>query len=73
MQSVRDFRLVLCADVSECMVEHALETLEHIVKGRLDHLLYKPLIVSERRTLRTRRRYYDAGWSKKWPVLATAL
>lgn len=34
MHDARDFRLVLCADVFECMVEHAVETLRHAVSTR---------------------------------------
>jgi len=53
MHKARDFRLVLCADVCDCMVERAIRTLEYIlikmgVNGGLDYFLYKPLIISER-------------------------
>ena len=78
MHNARDFYLVLCADVFDCMVEHAVQTLEHIVNtkevnGGLDYLLCEPLIISERRTLRTRAADYNAGWSKRWFTPASAL
>jgi len=70
----RDFRLVLCADVFDCMVEYGVQTLEDIVNmGGLDYLLYKPLIICERRTPRTRVGDYNAGWSGIWPGVASAL
>ena len=67
MHKARDFHLVLCADVFDCMVEHAIQTLEHLVNARevnggLDYLLYEPLIISERRTPRTRITDYSTGW-----------
>jgi len=60
MHRARDFRLVLCVDVFDSLVEHATKTLECLVeaekaKGGLDHH-YGPLIISERRTIRTRPR-----------------
>jgi len=73
MHSVRDFRLVLCADVSECMVECAIETLEHIVKEGLDHLPHKPLIAFERRSLYTHLRDGGAAWSRDWPIRSSAM
>ena len=33
MHSVRGFRLVLCVDVFDCMVEDCIETLEEVVKA----------------------------------------
>jgi len=58
MHGARDFRLVLCVDVFDSLVKRAIKTLECLVeaeeaKGGLDHH-YKPLIISERRTIRTR-------------------
>jgi len=58
MQGATDFRLVLCVDVFDSVVEYATQTLESLVKaeeakGGLDHRC-KPLIISERRTIRTR-------------------
>ena len=57
MHNARDFRLVLCADVPDCVVEQAIQTLEHIVNageinGELDYLFCKPLVIFERRTSR---------------------
>ena len=66
-----DFRLVLCADVSEPLVAHSIETLEDIVDDV--HPLRKPLILSERRTLRTRSTDRDVGWSREWSIPASAL
>ena len=61
MYSMRSFRLILCVDAMECMVEQSVQTLEGIVKvekekGEFDFLLCEPLIVCERRVLRTHRR-----------------
>ena len=55
MHNVRDFRLVLCADVLDCAVDNCVETLERIAEEAedgLDHLLHKSLIICERRTHR---------------------
>ena len=80
MHSARDFRLVLCADVIDCMVVDGIETLERITKeegamGGLDYLLQKPLIISERRTIRTRYCDQNVGWSRlwSWGIAASAL
>ena len=71
MHSVRDFRLVFCADVFDCMVEEGVETLERMVKE--GHLSHEPLIISERRTLRTRYTDQSAGWSGGRAISASAL
>jgi len=68
MHSVRDFRLVLFADVSNYWVEHTIKRLERFVKaekvkGGLGPLPYKPLIISERQMLRTRHSDH-VGWPK---------
>ena len=79
MRKARDFRLVLCADVLDCMVEHAIQTLEHTliareVNGGLDYFIYKPLVISERRSSRTRPIDDDTGWSAtSWPGLFSVL
>ena len=78
MHDARDFRLVLCADVFDCMVEDSIKALERIVEGEeatggLDFLLQKPLIIVERRTLRTRYIDQNAGWSRRRAISATAL
>ena len=78
MHSVRDFRLALCADISDGAVKHIVETLECIAKAErvkegIDNLLYKPLVILERRMLRTRLNDYNAGFSGRWVILASAL
>ena len=60
MHNARDFHLVLCADVSDSIVERAMQTLERFVDARevnggLDYLLYKPMVMFERRTLHIHR------------------
>ena len=59
MYAVREFRLVLCADVLDNAVEDTMRALECIVKearmnGGLGYLSCEPLIFSEMRSLRTR-------------------
>jgi len=78
IHGARDFRLVLCADVFNCMMESGIETLERIVeaeeaRGGLGYLLQKPLVISERRTLRTRYIDQNAGWSRSRAISASAL
>ena len=78
MHSVGNFRLVLCADVSESSVKRVMEILEPIsraetVEGGSDHMLYKPPIVVERRILRTRPTDNDVGFSWKEDIVASAL
>ena len=79
IQAVRGFRLVLCADVSDCMVEYAVEKLKRIVKVEkvtrgLGHLPYKPLIIAERRTIHTRSSDTRVGSLKcSGRMLASAL
>ena len=77
MYSTQDFRLVLCADVPDSMVKHALEILRRVVEvgkvvGGVGHL-YEPLVISERRTLLTRDWDLSAGYSRGWFVRASAL
>ena len=78
MQKVRDFRLVLCADVFDRMVESAIEMLEDLVKeekekGGLDSLLHQPLIISERRTPHTRCTDFHVGCPLDMLMCASAL
>lgn len=59
MYGVRNFHLVLCLDVLECMAERAMQIFESVVKeevakGEFDYLSCEPLVVCERRLLRTR-------------------
>ena len=78
MRKVRDFRLVLCADVFDCVVEHAIQALGltanawEMDRWGLD-CLYKPLIISERRAPRTRASDNCAGWLRGHPGIASAL
>ena len=57
------------------MVEYAIERLEHTVKAEkgLGHLLFEPLIIAERRTIRARRTDHCAGMSEKYAVSGSAL
>jgi len=78
MRSVRDFRLILCADAYDCVGGDAIHILEDIVmeeemKGGLSHAIRKPVIISERRTLRTRTTDDRVGSSSKWAVFTSAL
>ena len=78
MHSVRDFRLVLCADIPNDIAEHIIvETPECIAKAErvkegLDYLC-RPLIIFERRILRTRPTDYHVGYQRGWPIPASAL
>ena len=78
MYRVREFRLVLCADVLNCAEEYAMRVLEQIVKtemmnGGLDYLRCEPLIISESRSPRTRLTDDSAGERGKSPIRASAL
>jgi len=79
MHRVREFRLVLCADVLDCAEEYAMRVLERIVEtemmnGGLDYLRYEPLIISEVRSPRTRLTDDCAGQRRgRWPIRASAL
>jgi hypothetical protein len=77
LYKTREFRLVLCADVSDFMVKHALEILQRAAEmgkkmGGLCHR-YEPLVFSEKRTLLTRFDDENPGCSRKWHVPASAL
>lgn len=71
MHNIWDFRLVLCADVSDCMVDHGIRMLKGIAKAA--QLLPEPTITSERRTLRTRSTDHNVGCSGWWTIPASAL
>jgi hypothetical protein len=76
MYETRDFRLVLCADVSDSMVEHAIDILGRVAEAgkamaEIGHL-HEPLVISEKRTLSIRPRDVDAGYSRRY-VSASAL
>ena len=68
---VQNFRLVLCVDVFDCMVEYSIEMLSRYAKA--GHLLYEPLIIFERRSVRTRFGDTHPGRTKTHAVAATAL
>ena len=77
MHSVRDFRLVLCVDVLDCMAEDSTRMLGGIVKveeakGGFDFLLSEPLVVCEKRVVRTRISDFNVGCSRS-NVPASAL
>ena len=78
MYRVRDFRLVLCADVLGCIAESAVRKLDRIVKaermiGGLDYLLCEPLIISEIRSPHPRLGIYYVGSTGDFPLSGTAL
>ena len=78
MHEASKFRLVLCADVSDPVVEYTVEMLERFVKaermeGGLDYLPCEPLIISEVRAPRTRPQDNRTGISMGNGVLANAL
>ena len=78
MHEASKFRLVLCADVSDPVVEYTVEMLERYLEaermeGGLDYLRCEPLIVSEVRAPRTRAQDDRAGISMECSVLASAL
>jgi hypothetical protein len=55
MYRVREFRLVLCANVQDCTMERTIRALEECVEaerknGGLDYLPGEPLIISEMRS-----------------------
>ena len=80
MYGVREFRLVLCADVLDCIAKRAMRVLGGIVKaerkkGGLDYLACEPLIISETRVPRTRRTDWNCSLlrEREWPIHASAL
>ena len=77
MQGVRGFRLVLCADVHDCIAECATWGLEHAVAteagGRLGHLRQEPSVITEMRSIRGRISDDAVGVQAKWPIRASAL
>jgi hypothetical protein len=78
MYGVREFRLVLCADVLDCVAKDAIRVLECIAKaekakGGLVYLPYEPLIISETRSPRTRLDDHHVGWTGRCDIIASAL
>ena len=58
MHSVREFSLVFCLDVSDCMMCYALGELNSVLRwekesGEFDYLLDGPIVTCERRVLCT--------------------
>jgi hypothetical protein len=77
MYRVREFQLVLCADVLDRVAECAVGVLERIVEaeranGGLSYFLSEPLIISGRRSPRTRLRDDRVG-RRRWSIDASAL
>lgn len=75
---VREFQLVLCADVLDRVAEYAMQVLEHVVKGEkvnggLSYLLSEPLVISEMRSPRTRLGDDQVGWEVSPHISASAL
>jgi hypothetical protein len=79
MYKVREFRLILCADVHDWIVERAVGVLERIVEtekknGRLDYLPCGPFIISEVRSLCTSRGRNPVGAVEgEWHIEGSAL
>ena len=77
MHDVRDFRLVICVDNLDCMVD-GVQLMRRIVdaekvKGRFDFLHCEPSLICERRMLRTRPEDFYLGWCSDWELPASAL
>jgi len=78
MHKVRDFRLVFCADIFNCEAKGSMIMLERFVKkekerGGLGYFLHEPLVISGRRTARTRPPNYNTGWQVDMPICSSAL
>ena len=78
MYMAQGFRLILCADVHDCIVERAIQALECIVEaekgdGELDYLLCEPSVISEMRLPRTRVRDPRVGWTGTSTIYTSAL
>lgn len=78
MYQAREFRLVLCLDVSNCIEEYAMQTMDDIVsaggtKGGLDYLHCEPFIICEERIPRPRYGDSSAGGGGEHVVFASAL
>ena len=78
MYRVREFRLVLYADVPNHAVGPAVQTLERLVraekeKGRLGYLRREPLIISEKRTPHTGYDDDKICCERYSPVISSAL
>ena len=78
MYAVREFRLVLCADVFDRDAEDTTRALESVVEaermsGGFDYLSCEPLIISEMRSPRTRRTDDQVGAGGGWVIVTCAL
>jgi hypothetical protein len=78
MHRVREFQLVLCADVLECVEKYATELLENarVKVGRKPggpEFLRKALVISERRSPQIRFCGASAGDPSIYPIDASAL
>ena len=77
MHSVRDFCLVLGADISKFPVKRAAQTLERLVKADMkegsDYLLYRPLAILRNGSsvLVLRPTVTRAGQGARWYVFVT--
>jgi hypothetical protein len=77
MYNARKFWLVLCVEVHCCMEDFSVRMLEYTVKkqevnGGSKCPVCRPVIICERRSIRTRIRDYYTGATGKW-VCASAL
>ena len=75
---VREFRLVLCADVPDHAAGYVMRTLKSIIEaggtnGGLDYLPCEPLIISKMRYPRTRRTDTQVGAGRGPPLVTCAL
>ena len=78
MHAMRDFRLVLCVDNSDCMLMYGMWIMKRIastamMKGGFDFLHCKPLMICERRLPRTRQLDSYLGECRGWDTSASVL
>lgn len=78
MYKVRDFRLVLCLDALDCLMDVSRELMKKTVKavrrkGGFDFLSCEPLVVCERRVLRSRATDNTLGVWKPWMISCSCL
>ena len=78
MHRMREFQLVLCADVLDCIAEYAVQVLERTVgverkHGGLGYLLPKALVISEIRSPRSRPIDDRVDRKGRHPIYASAL
>jgi hypothetical protein len=78
MYSVRDFRLVFCVDVLDCAMDYAMGLMRVVVeeekaKGWWNYPLCEPLVICERRVLRTRMYDWNLGCSSGPTVASSAM